>query len=155
MSTMTVTIEDIHDLDKALAAFGEDLVREQIPAAFARFGVSVQREARGVVSVDTGELRKSISVDLFETNRTQGVEIGPLQPYGEAVERGRPPHVVSPKALEGWARRRGLNPYAVARSIAKKGTKAHPYLIPSFEAELPNVEGLIFEAADTAFRTMQ
>lgn len=155
MSTMTVTIEEIRGLDKAIAAFGEVLVREQIPAAFARFGVAVQHAARGIVSVDTGELRKSISVDLFETNRTQGVEIGPTQPYGAGVEYGRPPHVVSPKALEGWARRRGLNPYAVARSIAKKGTKAHPYLIPSFEAELPNVEGLIFEAADEAFRAMQ
>jgi hypothetical protein len=155
MSTITIKIEDIHGLEKAIAAFGEDLVREQIPAAFATFGVAVQRAARGVVSVDTGALRKSISVDLFQTNRTQGVESGPTQKYGEGVENGRPPHVVSPKALEGWARRRGLNPYAVARSIAKKGTKAHPYLIPSFQAELPSVEGLIFEAADTAFRTMQ
>lgn len=48
--------------------------------------------------------------------------------YGGSIEQGTRPHAVSPKVLEAWAQKRGLNPYAVAKSIAKKGTKANPFL---------------------------
>lgn len=38
-------------------------------------------------------------------------------------ERGRPPGRQPPiSAVEGWAKRRGLSPYLVARGIAKRGT---------------------------------
>ena len=30
--------------------------------------------------------------------------------------------------LNMWAKSKGINPYALQRSIAKKGTKAHPFL---------------------------
>lgn len=51
-----------------------------------------------------------------------------LVAYGGSIERGTRPHPVSPLALRDWARKRGLNEYAVAKSIAKKGTKANPFM---------------------------
>lgn len=49
-------------------------------------------------------------------------------PYASDVELGTLPHYVSAQALMPWAAKKGLNPYAVAKSIAKKGTKANPFL---------------------------
>ena len=48
-------------------------------------------------------------------------------PYAMGVHEGTPPHYVSPSELKSWAEKRGLNPYAVAHSIAKKGTMANPF----------------------------
>jgi hypothetical protein len=50
------------------------------------------------------------------------------QEYSGSVEYGTRPHAVSGASLKDWAQRRGLNPYAVAKSIAKKGTRANPFL---------------------------
>lgn len=45
-------------------------------------------------------------------------------PYSLYAERGRSPGKMPPvKALEGWARRRGINPYLVARKIGDEGTR--------------------------------
>ena len=38
------------------------------------------------------------------------------------------PHFPPVQALVGWSRRKGLNPYLVASSIAKKGTPIVPFL---------------------------
>jgi hypothetical protein len=43
--------------------------------------------------------------------------------YAAAVDAGSRPHFVSPQSLKAWAGRKGLNPFAVAKSIAKHGTK--------------------------------
>jgi HK97 gp10 family phage protein len=66
--------------------------------------------------------------------------------YGVAVEYGTRPHYVSPKILDGWARRRGLNPFAVSKSIAKKGTKANPF----FRKSIGEVEPKINQEFDKA-----
>lgn len=50
------------------------------------------------------------------------------QEYATDVHEGTPPHYVSPKELEKWAAKKGLSPYAVSKSIQKKGTKANPFL---------------------------
>jgi hypothetical protein len=60
--------------------------------------------------------------------------------YGTAVEYGTRPHFVSASAISLWASRRGLNPYAVAKSIQKKGTKANPFFKKSAESQESNIE---------------
>ena len=47
--------------------------------------------------------------------------------YADYVEKGTKPHWTSVRNLESWARFRGINPYVLQRSIARKGTKAHPF----------------------------
>ena len=80
-------------------------------------------------SIDTGLLRASVSFRFM--NRLK-VRIAPAQKYAKYVEYGTRPHHVSPEHLEGWAHRHGISPYAVAKSIAKKGTKAHPFVDETF-----------------------
>ena len=44
------------------------------------------------------------------------------------VWKGSRPHWTSVRNLEGWAYRHGINPYALQRSIAEKGTRPNPFV---------------------------
>jgi len=99
----------------------------------------IQQKARRLVPVDTGDLRESIENVVRTTDKDITGIVGASQPYAAHVEFGTRPHWIPLKdpqksaAFRKWCKKRGLNPYAVARAIAKKGTKPHPYLIPAFE----------------------
>ncbi len=49
------------------------------------------------------------------------------KPYASAVEYGTPPHKVNVEEITPWAESKGLSPWAVAKSIERKGTKANPF----------------------------
>lgn len=55
-------------------------------------------------------------------------------PYASAVQFGTPPHKVNVAEITPWAESKGLNPWAVAKSIEKKGTKANPFFKRALEA---------------------
>jgi HK97 gp10 family phage protein len=69
-------------------------------------------------------------------------------PYGSAVEYGTRPHFVSAMALNTWAKRRGLNPFVIARSIGRKGTKANPFFQKSADSQEDNINKEIDQALD-------
>lgn len=79
----------------------------------------------------TGNLRDNWKIDI---TRFAG-SLRSNAPYSIAVHMGTGPHKVSGETLKAWAARKGLNPWAVAKSIAKKGTKANPFLKRSIEIE--------------------
>lgn len=115
-------------------------------------GSQVQSAARGLVPVDTSALKISIQSSVRVESNGMSAEVGPTQPYGREIEFGRPPGTqVSPAALMGWAKRKGLNPYAVAKSIAKKGSPAQPFLFPAAEAQSDNVLKILAQAVVNAF----
>lgn len=115
-------------------------------------GKAVQSAARDLVPVDTNALRLSISSNLGVSTSSFTQEIGPTQPYGKAIEFGRPPGTkVNPQALMAWAKKRGLNPYAVAKNIEKNGSPAQPYLYPAAEDQADNVQSILAQAVINAF----
>jgi hypothetical protein len=72
----------------------------------------------------SGNLRDrwNISLGRFTGKLTSGVL------YSIFVEFGTRPHIVSvTKDFMRWANKKGLNPWAVAKSIQKKGTQANPF----------------------------
>ena len=83
----------------------------------------------------SANLRDNWKVDI---GRFQG-SLKSMAPYGMAVHQGTAPHYVSGETLKAWAARKGLNPWAVAKSIAKKGTKANPFLQRSIQVENENI----------------
>lgn len=88
----------------------------------------------------TGDLRRGIRY-YFKDSETVAVE--PVASYATSVEKGSAPHWVSAKAgtsLWRWATQKGIPVYAVQRSIAKKGTKAHPFMQPTYEQAQPEVQ---------------
>ncbi len=100
-----------------------------------------------------GQLKDSIGYKIIPEALTS--EIKPSADYGDAVETGSKPHWVSVKPgspLEQWALFRGINPYALQHSIAAKGTKAHPYIEPTYVAMAP-VVAAAFAAGISKFVT--
>ena len=80
--------------------------------------------------------------------------VEPTEPYAYGIEFGRPAGTyVSPKALEKWARSKGLNPYAVSKSIMKKGTKPQPFLIPAFEEKENSILLIIAQGVENALKS--
>ena len=69
-----------------------------------------------------------ITLDRFEGSISSGAD------YAVAVEKGTKPHWVSIEAITPWAKSKGIPPFLVARSIAKKGTKANPFFSRAIEA---------------------
>lgn len=63
-----------------------------------------------------------ISTGRFEGSLTS------LAPYAASVEYGSAPHMPPIASITPWANKKGLNPWAVAMSIKKNGTKANPFL---------------------------
>lgn len=130
-------IIDTSELDELAFDFGkfeEILFNDTMPKAALVYGGEVQALARRLVPKDLGALRLSIQKEIIRRGPSIGVEVGPTQAYGPDIEFGRPPGtIVSAQALAGWAKRRGLNPYAVAAGIRKHGTKAQPFMGPALE----------------------
>jgi hypothetical protein len=78
--------------------------------------------------------QKTTPVDLSNLIGTWDVKFSNLR-----GEMGPRPHWTSVKNLEGWAKRHGMNPYALQRSIAKKGTKANPFLKEAIDIAQPSI----------------
>lgn len=113
-------------------AISEKHVNNAINRSLVRIlGQEKQQAPVGV----TGNLRDNWKIDI-------GRFTGSLRsnaPYSIAVHQGTGPHNVSGETLKAWAARKGLNPWAVAASIRKHGTKANPFLQKSVQVEGENV----------------
>jgi HK97 gp10 family phage protein len=89
----------------------------------------IRNDAVNDSPVHKGGIKKSwrIQMKRFEGKLSNIMTAKDGTPYPYDVEFGRGPHYVSPKELEPWAKSKGLNPYAVSKSIFKKGTKGQHF----------------------------
>lgn len=71
-------------------------------------------------------------------------------PYALFVEEGTKPHMPPVDEITPWAKKKGINPWAVAISISKKGTKANPFLQRSVDAVKSDIEGEFATALQSA-----
>lgn len=90
----------------------------------------VESNARAKAPRRTGRLAGSITHKISGSGANLTGEIGPSVLYGLYVETGTRPHWMPP----------GILPYPVMRAIAKKGTRAQPYMAPAFSESLPRIE---------------
>jgi hypothetical protein len=100
----------------------------------------VEADARRNVRHDTRRLMNSITHEVAGRGTRLVGRVGPSVRYGLYVERGSRPHWPPRAALEGWARRHNVAVFAVQRSIARRGTRARPFLVPAF---LRNAERIV------------
>jgi hypothetical protein len=100
----------------------------------------------------SNQLRQSIAMRFVPNN----VTIAPNKNYAVSVHEGTRPHYVSIKdprsPLKIWAIRKGLNPYAVQRSIAKKGTKANPFVDRTVKRAEPDVKQIFSEVLENIIK---
>lgn len=98
-------------------------------ATLKRLGDKIVEELKGYVPVDSGDLKNSIKF-TYKVNRDGYILNLKYSKYGYYLHTGtkgprKPPPI---DALKSWADRKGINPYALQKSIAKNGTKAQPWL---------------------------
>lgn len=115
------------------------LPRQILGVLVAKYALKIQGTARRGVKVDQGITRASIFAHMF--SRGLSASIGSDQKTALWIEKGTRPHFPPPDALIPWCRRHGMEPgaeWAVARAIAKRGTKPNPFLEPAFLEHAPD-----------------
>ncbi len=147
---MDAELQVIFDGETVLAYLNR-LVTE-LPTAIldqlTTISAKVAEAMREKVSVGvTGNLKRSIAFTIVPEALTSVIK--PAEPYADFVELGTRPHVPPIDALTPWAEMHGINPWALQRSIAKKGTMPHPYIIPTYVEMGPEVAPLFAEGLST------
>jgi len=137
MSVWGVAIKGL-DAVRKIGEYLEGRVHENLNI----MGLMIVREAKRRAPVGVSGLMRSRIVHEVVKGRspldaTLRVYV-PVQtergfPYAVAVEYGTKPHMPPVSALALWAKRKGVNPWAIAYSIKKFGTKPHPFLNPAAE----------------------
>lgn len=142
MSAIEIKITNLSslvDLANKYPAIAEKYINKAISRSLVRIWGEEKKQAPFGV---TGNLR-----DNWTT--TFGRFTGTLKsnaPYAVDVHDGTKPHYVSPSSLKAWAEARGLNPFAVSKSIARKGTKANPF----FQRAVDKTEDAVNKEFDDA-----
>lgn len=139
--SFTVRIEDRALAERFRQWPGEQ--RKAMQGGLEDIADAVFTASQEKVPVDTGTLKKSGSVTFGDLSAT----VGYAATYAAPVEFGSRPHHLPRTAIDRpgmpglrtWAARHGMPgaEWAIAKSIAKRGTKAQPYLIPAFEETKP------------------
>lgn len=142
---VTLRLEGAPELIRRLNGSARIVSAEEQRAMTASL-LLVEGAARRNAKQDTRQLMNSISSRQRRGGDALIGEVGPSARHGLYVERGTRPHWPPLAPLVGWARRHGVSPYAVQRAIARRGTRARPFLAPAWTANARRVEAL-FAAA--------
>ncbi|MCF7819877.1 MAG: hypothetical protein K9M44_00195 [Candidatus Pacebacteria bacterium] len=123
-----IEIENLKEIRELFQAY-PTIVNQEISKGLLQAGkMIVGTEKREVPIGVTNHLRQSIGMRL----NANSVVIVPKKEYAIPVHEGTRPHYVpvhnKRAPLRIWAIKKGLNPYAVQKSIMRKGTKANPFV---------------------------
>lgn len=137
MASVSISVDAVQVEAMLRAAPGR--VNARLKRVLNLVSIESQREMRIKTNVAvTGDLRQSVKWDVTGLTAT----IGPTAKHAEFVENGTKPHWTSIRpgsSLYKWATLKGIPPGAVQRSIARKGTKAHPFVEPTFTLMEPRI----------------
>ncbi len=99
----------------------------------------IQQEAIDTAPMDLGRLRRSHVVAIEAKPIPTFGDVRVTEPTGISVHEGTRPHWAPIRALQGWAQRHGINPYALQRAIARRGTRPQPWLEEAVQTVRPNL----------------
>lgn len=146
----------VEGLDKLLqkTSAPASLIGPAMRTALTKSALLVEGEAKRLVPVDTGNLRRTITHRVDSAAIPTFAEIGTNAPYAKAVHEGRRAGAAPPptQALAGWASRHKIPAgalFALARRIGRKGIKGRPFLKDALAAMRGRVDGALNEAART------
>jgi hypothetical protein len=145
---LIVQVNNLEKLAK-LAETAPHLAEKHINKAIQRGLVAILAEQKKTAPVGVNaHLRDRWDISMQRFAGTLRSQV----PYGQAVVQGSRPHFVSGNnpQLRAWAEKKGLNPWAVAKSIQKKGTRANPYTTQAIETGKIQVE----KEFDTAIQSI-
>jgi hypothetical protein len=134
---MSVTVEGLPQLRASLRALTAQNIGG-VKREVMRAALEIQAGAKRRCPVDLSRLRNSIAIklDADGLGATVGTNVG----SAASVEFGSRPHWAPIGPLKGWAKRHGMDEgaaYAIQKTIAKRGTRAQPFMFPAFEEVRP------------------
>jgi hypothetical protein len=108
-----------------------------------------------------GDIQKSIYTTVKNELDTIKLQFGANSDHAVFVHDGTKPHWVPIAPLEKWARKKLNVPvaeaknvaFAVARKIAKKGTKAKPFLAVAIRAHIQGIEKRVLSILGKSFES--
>lgn len=141
MTDLTIVIDD-KALKKAFAA-APAMTKAKLIGWRTKTALMVEREAKIQIRphIDTGQAQSSIHTIL----RGDSAVVKPTAKHAEWIIKGRRPGSKMPpfqpgSSLNRWATKRGMTPFLVARSIARKGIKSHPFMDTTYRIVKPQAE---------------
>ena len=148
MAQFVVKIKGLKELQAKFGNLEGNYFKAQMKRTMRVATIKIKDTARDLVPVDSGDLKRSIREDVrYGVRELTGV-IEAREQYAPSVEYGTKPHFPPVGALKKWARKRGINPYALAVAISKRGTKPQPFMIPAFQKLRKKVVGLFKTTID-------
>ena len=127
-------------LDKVIKDFKG--VNKAVYSWLLRVAVGINNQLIEETPVDTWRLRwgyrinkiNDFTLKIINNNR-----------YGLYVDQGTRPFYPPVRYLKSWARRKGLNPYAVAKSIAKKWIRAQKFVEKAIDKTKDKIDDWFLE----------
>lgn len=144
MARVTAEWIGLDQLHRGVGAAIRDPDRRTVKA-MQRACYRVERRAKQKAPRWRAELQRSITSKV-EVRGVHGKdvagEVGPNTGYSLYVERGTEGPRTGPplSAIAPWAIAHGISPYLVQRAIARKGTKAQPFLLPALEESRGDID---------------
>lgn len=120
----------------------EGTVGAKASAAIRKTAFDLERDAKILAPVDTGDLENSITTDVEGDGRfgSMSAEIGPTVEYGAAIEYGSDPHVIRAKD-GGKLVFKGIGGGLVfVDEVHHPGNAPQPYMGPAFDRNVPRLE---------------
>lgn len=152
MVSLSAEVRGRLEAEQKIAQVVRDLKGEPFLRAMRDSTLQVSRTAKRLAPVDTGRLRASITPEVrLSGNNVLGV-VGSNVTYAPFVELGTKPHWVPAGALAGWARRHNMNPYVVARAIARRGTQPVRFLWRAYEKHADRIQQRLEDAVERIVR---
>lgn len=148
MSQFIIKVKGLKELQAKFENLEGEKFKNQMKRTMLVATGKIKTRARELVPVDRGVLRRSIRDDVrYKIRELKGI-IEAKEQYASSVEHGTRPHFPPVSALSSWARKRGINPYALAVAISRRGTKPQPFMIPAFEELKEKIIGFFKETID-------
>ena len=118
-------------------------VRSTIKQILTIGAIDTQREVREKQAPTfDGGLKRNVKIRIYSDKS----EVSSDAKYSAPIEYGRTAGKYVPikqgEGLHKWATSKGIPPYAVAKSIFKKGTKPNPFMQRSHDIMKPKVENI-------------
>lgn len=142
MVNLTVNLIWVEEIARK---FGTAPIRETLEIAIKKSMFYTQAEAIKETPVDQWWLRNAYDT---EYSNLKG-RLFNKKVYAWWVHDGTRPHFPPISSIEWWARRKGISPWAVARSISKRGTKANPFMDRTVEKVKSGVDKIFDQEIQT------
>lgn len=148
---LTYTVKGLEEIVRNLANTAE-LIGPPLRTALTKSALLVEGQAKRLVPVDTGNLRRTITHRVDRAPVPLFAEVGTNASYARTVHDGRRAGAAPPptSALAGWASRHGIpsnRVYLVARAIGRKGIRKRPFLQVALNSLRAEIDGILGEAA--------